>query len=168
MITDPKDILSDNVLSPLAESTVSQLKLKEESKYDNMRDFEIIDPTKLKVVQNLAISLEDSDEDESSHTLKQSSTEDKLLSAFLLRFEEEVANEISKISEKYDAQIKSYEKKGINPLTKKLIEKAKTEQSQAIEKKKQELETIKLREMDKIKAGVVQSSDQWNFDPMLW
>lgn len=132
-----------------------------------MRDFEIIDPTKLKVVQNLAISLEDSDEDESSHTLKQSSTEDKLLSAFLLRFEEEVANEISKISEKYDAQIKSYEKKGINPLTKKLIEKAKTEQSQAIEKKKQELETIKLREMDKIKAGVVQSSDQWNFDPML-
>ena len=133
-----------------------------------MRDFEIIDPTKLKVVQNLAISLEDSDEDESSHTLKQSSTEDKLLSAFLLRFEEEVANEISKISEKYDAQIKSYEKKGINPLTKKLIEKAKTEQSQAIEKKKQELETIKLRETDKIKAGVVQSSDQWNFDPMLW
>lgn len=132
-----------------------------------MRDFEIIDPTKLKVVQNLAISLEDSDEDESSHTLKQSSTEDKLLSAFLLRFEEEVANEISKISEKYDAQIKSYEKKGINPLTKKLIEKAKTEQSQAIEKKKQELETIKLRETDKIKAGVVQSSDQWNFDPML-
>ena len=132
-----------------------------------MRDFEIIDSTKLKVVQNLAISLEDSDEDESSHTLKQSSTEDKLLSAFLLRFEEEVANEISKISEKYDAQIKSYEKKGINPLTKKLIEKAKTEQSQAIEKKKQELETIKLREMDKIKAGVVQSSDQWNFDPML-
>lgn len=167
MITDPKDILSDNVLSPLAESTVNQLKLKEESKSDNMRDFEIIDPTKLKVVQNLAISLEDSDEDESSHTLKQSSTEDKLLSAFLLRFEEEVANEISKISEKYDAQIKSYEKKGINPLTKKLIEKAKTEQSQAIEKKKQELETIKLRETDKIKAGVVQSSDQWNFDPML-
>jgi len=167
VITDPKDILSDNVLSPLAESTVNQLKLKEESKSDNMRDFEIIDPTKLKVVQNLAISLEDSDEDESSHTLKQSSTEDKLLSAFLLRFEEEVANEISKISEKYDAQIKSYEKKGINPLTKKLIEKAKTEQSQAIEKKKQELETIKLREMDKIKAGVVQSSDQWNFDPML-
>jgi hypothetical protein len=167
VITDPKDILSDNVLSPLAESTVNQLKLKEESKSDNMRDFEIIDPTKLKVVQNLAISLEDSDEDESSHTLKQSSTEDKLLSAFLLRFEEEVANEISKISEKYDAQIKSYEKKGINPLTKKLIEKAKTEQSQAIEKKKQELETIKLRETDKIKAGVVQSSDQWNFDPML-
>jgi hypothetical protein len=167
VITDPKDILSDNVLSPLAESTVNQLKLKEESKSDNMRDFEIIDPTKLKVVQNLAISLEDSDEDESSHTLKQSSTEDKLLSAFLLRFEEEVANEISKICEKYDAQIKSYEKKGINPLTKKLIEKAKTEQSQAIEKKKQELETIKLRETDKIKAGVVQSSDQWNFDPML-
>jgi hypothetical protein len=167
VITDPKDILSDNVLSPLAESTVNQLKLKEESKSDNMRDFEIIDPTQLKVVQNLAISLEDSDEDESSHTLKQSSTEDKLLSAFLLRFEEEVANEISKISEKYDAQIKSYEKKGINPLTKKLIEKAKTEQSQAIEKKKQELETIKLRETDKIKAGVVQSSDQWNFDPML-
>ena len=101
MITDPKDILSDNVLSPLPKSAVDQL--KEESKSDNMRDFEIIDPTKLKVVQNLAISLEDSDEDESSHTLKQSSTEDKLLSAFLLRFEEEVASEISKISEKYDA-----------------------------------------------------------------
>ena len=47
-----------------------------------MRDFEIIDPTSVnKVVKNLAVSLEDSDDDEDpAPTLAQSSTEDKLLS----------------------------------------------------------------------------------------
>jgi len=42
----------------------------------------------------------------------------------------------------------------LNPLTKKLIEKARQEQNKAIEKKKQELEELKLREVDKIKAGI--------------
>ena len=47
-----------------------------------MRDFEVIDPTSVnKVVKNLAVSLEDSDDDEDqAPTLAQSSTEDKLLS----------------------------------------------------------------------------------------
>lgn len=105
------------------------------------------------------MSLDDSD-DNAGPTLQTSSTDERL-NLFLARFEEELKNEVAKISEKYEAQIKSYEKKGINPLTKKLIEKATTEQSQAIEKKRLEMETVKHRETDKIKAGI---ADQWSFE----
>jgi hypothetical protein len=42
-----------------------------------------------------------------------------------------------------------------------LIEKAKNEQSQAIEKKRLEMENVKHRETDKIKAGI---AEKWSFD----
>lgn len=48
--------------------------------------------------------------------------------------------EIEKISEKYEAKIQAQERKGLNPLTKKLIEKARNEQAKAIEAKTDELE----------------------------
>lgn len=79
------------------------------------------------MLKAVKVSLDDSD-DEAGPTLQTSSTDEKL-NLFLARYEEELRNEVAKISEKYEAQIRSYEKKGINPLTKKLIEKAKTEQS---------------------------------------
>jgi hypothetical protein len=44
-------------------------------------------------------------------------------------------------------------------LTKRVIEKTKTEKNNAIEKKRQDMEAVKLRETDRIKAGVVSSPD---------
>lgn len=128
---------------------------KESKSVDTLRDFEVVltDTKKKAAVQ---ISLDDSDED--------GAPEDKLLTAFMSRYEEELNQEIAKISEKYEAQIQAFEKKGINPLTKKLIEKAKTEQNVAIESKRQDMEAVKRRETDKIKAGVVSSPDQWSFE----
>ena len=64
-------------------------------------------------------------------------------------------SEISKISAKYEAQIAAYERKGINPLTKKLMEKARTEQAKAIAQRTEELEQEKMRSVDKIKAGLM-------------
>ena len=46
---------------------------------------------------------------------------------FMIKYEQACADEISKVSEIYLSRIRGYEKKGINPLTKKLIEKARTE-----------------------------------------
>jgi len=45
----------------------------------------------------------------------------------LAEFEERTEAEIRKISTKFEAQIAAYERKGINPLTKKLMEKARNE-----------------------------------------
>lgn len=52
----------------------------------------------------------------------------------------------------------------MNPLTKKLIEKAKSEREQAIGKRRQELEAEKLRNIDKIKAGLVAEEDLVSLD----
>ena len=45
----------------------------------------------------------------------------------MTQYEHALESEIRKLSEKYDSQIHSYEKKGLNPLTKKLIERTITE-----------------------------------------
>ena len=79
---------------------------------------------------------------------------------YLAKFEENLKAEIAKISQKYESQIQSYEKKGINPLTKKLIEKAKNELKQAVAKRTEELEQEKLRNVDKIKAGLFEEVDE--------
>ena len=52
----------------------------------------------------------------------------------------------------------------MNPLTKKLIEKAKSERAQALDKRRQELEAEKLRNVDKIKAGLVAEEDLVSLD----
>ena len=77
---------------------------------------------------------------------------------YLVKFEEKLEAEIKKISAKFEAQIAAYERKGINPLTKKLMEKARNEQSKAITLKREELETEKMRNVDKIKAGLVEDT----------
>jgi len=56
---------------------------------------------------------------------KQSS--EKLLKIFNQAFDEKVEVELQKISAKYLQQIDVYEKKGLNALTKKLIEKTQLE-----------------------------------------
>ena len=48
---------------------------------------------------------------------------------------------MDKIAAKYQAQITTYEKKGLNPLTKKLIEKAKQEMAKAQSKRRAEMES---------------------------
>jgi hypothetical protein len=96
----------------------------------------------------------DSDESESDTNGEDATTTDNRLEKFLAQFDEQVAAEVSTISQKYEQEILRQQRKGLNPLTKKLIEKARQEQSKAIEKKKQELEELKLREVDKIKAGI--------------
>ena len=50
---------------------------------------------------------------------------------FAVQFEGEIESELAKIAVKYETQIESYQKKGLNPLTKKLIEKAKQELQKA-------------------------------------
>ena len=93
-------------------------------------------------------------------TEKSKSTTNIKIERYTARFEEKLKAEIAKISQKYDQQIQNYQKKGLNPLTKKLIEKAKTEQTQAVAKKKEELEQEKLRNIDKIKAGLFDELDE--------
>ena len=59
-----------------------------------------------------------------------------------------------KISAKYLQQIEAYEKKGLNALTKKLIEKTQLEMQKAETKRKDELERERQEEIDKILNGV--------------
>ena len=47
--------------------------------------------------------------------------------------------EIEKVEVKYRVQIEQYEAKGVNPLTKKLIEKIENEMCKAVNKKREEL-----------------------------
>ena len=49
--------------------------------------------------------------------------------------------ELAKIDKKYGQQIEQYQKKGLNALSRKLIEKAQTEMAKAKDKKKVELES---------------------------
>lgn len=92
--------MSDGLLSPTDELKVINKQASadedEETKVNKslLNDFEvIIDPKKTK---NFTVSLDDSDED------SERTPEDKLLQAFLIRFESELTAEIAKISEKYD------------------------------------------------------------------
>lgn len=61
---------------------------------------------------------------------------------------------MQKISAKYLQQIEAYEKKGLNALTKKLIEKTQLEMQKAETKRKDELERERQEEIDKILNGV--------------
>lgn len=61
---------------------------------------------------------------------------------------------MQKISAKYLQQIEAYEKKGLNALTKKLIEKTQLEMQKAETKRKDELERERQEELDKILNGV--------------
>jgi CRISPR/Cas system-associated endonuclease Cas1 len=61
---------------------------------------------------------------------------------------------LQKISAKYLQQIEAYEKKGLNALTKKLIEKTQLEMQKAETKRKDELERERQEEIDKILNGV--------------
>eukprot|EP00347_Sterkiella_histriomuscorum_P014448 403360826 len=54
-------------------------------------------------------------------------------------------SELSSINDKYETQVKQLELRGINPLTKKLIEKVKKEWSENIQKKESELEHEKQK-----------------------
>ena len=93
-------------------------------------------------------------------TQKSKSTTNIKIERYNARFEEKMRSEIAKISQKYEQQIQNYQKKGLNPLTKKLMEKAKNEQTQAVAKKKEELEQEKMRNIDKIKAGLFDELDE--------
>ena len=53
----------------------------------------------------------------------------------MAKFAEKMQIELQKVSAKFEESIEAYEKKGVNPLTKKLIEKKKTEMAQAIQKR---------------------------------
>lgn len=73
---------------------------------------------------------------------------------FNLAFDQKVQVELQKISAKYLQQIEAYEKKGLNALTKKLIEKTQLEMQKAETKRKDELERERQEEIDKILNGV--------------
>ena len=60
-----------------------------------------------------------------------SATSDDSTQIYLAKFQQKVDEELQKIGAKYQAQIDSYTKKGLNPLTKKLIEKAQKEMETA-------------------------------------
>ena len=129
--------------------------------------------------KTLQVNLEDDDEEEekkSQDSWQQVELTESIVKAaeksesqqhierYTASFETKLNDEIEKISQKYDSQIKTYEKKGVNPLTKKLIEKAKSERAQAIEKRQKELEAEKLRNIDKIKAGLMAEEDLASLD----
>lgn len=60
------------------------------------------------------------------------------LAQFVADHEKSLQEDLDRIALKYNTQIESYEKKGLNALTKKLIEKAKTELVKAQDKKREE------------------------------
>jgi len=86
-----------------------------------------------------------------------SATSDDSTKIYLAKFQQKVDEELQKIASKYQAQIDSYTKKGLNPLTKKLIEKAQKEMENAQSKRREEMEKDKDREVDKIRAGLSMS-----------
>ena len=77
-----------------------------------------------------------------------------MVEKFLSKFELKIQAEIAKIDSKFDAQVQAYERKGVNPLTKKLMDKARNEQAKAVAQRREELEQEKNRTIDKIKAGL--------------
>lgn len=68
-------------------------------------------------------------------------------------FDQKVEVELQKISSKYQQQIEAYEKKGLNALTKKLIEKTQLEMQKAQTKRREELERERQVELEKILNG---------------
>ena len=78
----------------------------------------------------------------------------------MAKFAEKTKIELAKVSKDFENRIQNYEKQGINPLTKKLIERQKTQMQQALTKRQEELEQDRLRNLDKIKAGLIDDPEQ--------
>ena len=65
------------------------------------------------------------------------------LNNFVTSFDQEVEVDILRITSKFTLQIEGYQKKGLNALTKKLIEKTENEMKKAVEKKREEAFALK-------------------------
>lgn len=79
------------------------------------------------------------------------------IAAFEIQFKDDLNQAITQIEQKYQQQIDGFEKRGINSLTKKLIEKTQSELVKAKARKTQEMLADKQLKISAIRMGEGQS-----------
>lgn len=104
--------------------------------------------TKIKALKPMQL------QDSSSSLSAQDEINDRL-AQFSTEFDLALEQDVEKLSAKYLLQIEGYQKKGVNALTKKLIEKVQNEMAKVVDRRREDAFAEKQAKMDAIRAGLL-------------